>query len=88
LIDYFLLKLGYGFEISKPILQDAHDRLGYSSVAGITKDSNERSVALLLKLGLKFEKMIQTDSENSEEVSLYLIEWKDDIKSVGKELKN
>merc|ERR1712000_491157 len=60
---------GFAFEICKEILKDAELRFNFNNVAGITLETNEKSVKLLEKLGLKFEKKIQNEKE--EELLLY-----------------
>jgi len=52
--------LGYAYEASAAVLADDRKRLGISHVLGITTRENIRSIRLLEKLGLHFEKTIQT----------------------------
>ena len=57
--------LGYGFESSRAVLDDAEKRLGISQVLAITIKANERSIHLLEKLGLHFVKMIHGHDEGN-----------------------
>jgi RimJ/RimL family protein N-acetyltransferase len=54
---------GYGYESSKAILDWAKDELKLNRVVGITVMDNENSINLLEKLGLNFEKTIDSDGE-------------------------
>ena len=49
---------GYAFEAASVILQQAKDVLNIQRIVAITLPSNIRSISLLTKLGLVFEKMI------------------------------
>jgi len=50
---------GYAFEAAAAVLQYARDKLDLKTMLAITMPENERSVKLLTKLGLLFEKNIQ-----------------------------
>lgn len=55
---------GYAIEAARAALQDGRERLGVNRVIAIVTPGNERSVALLAKLGLSQGKLIKLgDSE-------------------------
>ena len=61
---------GYGYESSDAILTFAKNELKLLRIAAITNKENERSIGLLKKLGLHFQKMIILPSE-TEEIMLF-----------------
>lgn len=61
---------GYAFEASKALMDHGTKELGFSTVLGIANNDNERSHALLEKLGLHFVKHIKMSKE-AEEISLF-----------------
>ena len=63
-------KLGYTFEASKHILNELVRNRAYSQIIAITLKDNFKSIRLLEKLGLTFEKIVK-DAE--EELMLYSI---------------
>lgn len=64
---------GYGLESADAVLRYAHDQLGFKRVAAITTLDNTRSIHLLAKLGLKFERTITWS--DGEELKLFAIEF-------------
>jgi RimJ/RimL family protein N-acetyltransferase len=50
---------GYASEAAAAVVAYAREKLGLSRIVGITAPDNLRSAAVLEKLGLRFEKMIQ-----------------------------
>lgn len=62
---------GYGFESAAAIMEYANTSLGIKTIAGITNADNTRSIALLEKLGLRYQKMILLPNE-TEEIMLFL----------------
>jgi RimJ/RimL family protein N-acetyltransferase len=62
---------GYGFEASAAVMKLAKES-GVKQVYGITVGYNERSIHLLTKLGLRFEKTFRMEGD-TEELSLYVI---------------
>ncbi|MBL0328099.1 MAG: GNAT family N-acetyltransferase [Bacteroidetes bacterium] len=62
---------GYGFESAAAIMEYAETTLGIKTIAGITNADNTRSIALLEKLGLRYQKMILLPNE-TEEIMLFL----------------
>jgi RimJ/RimL family protein N-acetyltransferase len=50
---------GYATEAARALMQHGLTRLGLPRIVGVTAPHNERSAAVLEKLGLRFEKMIE-----------------------------
>jgi RimJ/RimL family protein N-acetyltransferase len=63
---------GYGFESASAMLDHGRETLGFEKVAAIVSPHNEASAKLLEKLGLHFEKMIKTDTEELKLFSMNL----------------
>ena len=63
---------GYAFEAAKATLEFAWTTAGLNRVVGIVVPHNKRSIALLEKLGLRFEKMIRL-TPDAEELMLLAI---------------
>lgn len=63
---------GYAYEASSAVMQFAKQK-GLKRVHAITVAYNERSIHLLTKLGLKFEKLFRLEGD-PEELSLYTID--------------
>lgn len=63
---------GYAFESSYAMLNYAQNVLNIPTIAAITSQQNQRSIALLEKLGLKFERLIVLPNE-TEEIMLFLV---------------
>lgn len=61
---------GYGFEAASATLDFAKKSLGLKRVVAITIKENERSIALIKKLGLKHEKQFWMEGD-SEELMLF-----------------
>ncbi len=63
-IGYALLpayeRKGYAYEAASAVMDHAFNELGLPQVAAITDPSNQRSIALLEKLGMLFSKMIRS----------------------------
>ena len=51
---------GYAFEAAAALVPHARDAIGLQRLVAITSQHNERSNALLRKLGMRFEKIIHT----------------------------
>ena len=66
---------GYALESARATLAWARDALGLRRVVAITAPHNERSQALLRKIGLAFEKTTRLSGE-TEDVALFGIDWK------------
>lgn len=61
---------GYACEAAAAVLRFAKDAVGLSRIAAITTPDNERSIRVLEKLGLAFERMVRL-SEGAPEISFY-----------------
>jgi len=57
-------KFGYALESSSAVLDFARDGLRLKRVVAITMKENDRSIKLLTKLGLQFERMISSPGES------------------------
>ena len=61
---------GYGFESARAAMVYGRDAHGLKRIVAITSPENEPSIALLEKLGMKFERLIQL-TEDAPEVKLF-----------------
>jgi RimJ/RimL family protein N-acetyltransferase len=61
---------GYALEAAAAVMGHARDTLGLQRVVAITSPENERSIRLLERLGLRFEKRISTRGE-PDDTNLY-----------------
>ena len=61
---------GYAYESASAIMSYAQDTLGLERVVAITAPDNQRSIALLTKLGLSFVDMLRL-AEDQPEVMLF-----------------
>lgn len=61
---------GYAFEAATAALARGKSELGLQRVVAITDPQNEKSIALLARLGFRFEKMVRL-SPNAPHVNLY-----------------
>jgi RimJ/RimL family protein N-acetyltransferase len=50
---------GYAVEAAQAVLRYARDNLGLKRLAGVTAPGNEASMAVLRRIGLRFEKIVQ-----------------------------
>ncbi len=57
---------GYAQEAAAAILEDAKERLGIEKIVAITLPNNSRSIALLGKLHMTFDKMIRLANGNED----------------------
>lgn len=57
---------GFGYESAAGVMNYAQTILGIETIAGITDSENKNSIALLEKLGLRFNKMILLPTETKE----------------------
>jgi len=57
---------GYAYKSAAAIVSYARDTVGLNRVVAITASDNQRSIRLLKKLGLSFEKMLRLGEEQSE----------------------
>ena len=61
---------GYAFEAASAVLALGKSTFGLKRIVAITSPSNERSVLLLERLGMTFEKMVKLSADD--EVQLYV----------------
>src|SRR5205085_1950496 len=61
---------GYAYEASAAVLEHARNSLGIDRVLAITTPDNEASLKLLVKLGLRFDRLIKL-SADADEVKLF-----------------
>ena len=66
-------KMGFIYEASKAVIQDAKKRLLLHNIVAITSPNNNASAKLLIKLGFKFIEIIKVDSDNKP-TELYTIQ--------------
>ena len=57
-------KMGFIYEASKAVIQDAKRRLHFKNILAITSSNNNASIKLLIKLGFRFKELIKIDSNN------------------------
>lgn len=61
---------GYGFESAAAIMNHGRDTMGLQRILAITSPDNVGSIALLEKLGMKYERLMKL-SEDAPEVKLF-----------------
>lgn len=61
-----LLSTGFGFEAALATLDYALNMLKIKRIIAIVNPDNEKSIGLIKKIGLKFERMIKFGDENKE----------------------
>jgi RimJ/RimL family protein N-acetyltransferase len=59
-------KQGFAFEAAAAVLNDARERLKLNRILAIVSPSNEASIKLLEKLGLKFERNVSMSADRDE----------------------
>lgn len=62
---------GYGFESASVVMEYGRNTFGLKKIVGIVSAGNVKSIGLLEKLGLKFEKMIKLPNDD-EELNLFV----------------
>ncbi|WP_234735963.1 GNAT family N-acetyltransferase [Tellurirhabdus bombi] len=55
---------GYGYEAASAVMNHARNTLNLQRIVAITLPDNQRSVRLLERLGLHFEKWVETNGES------------------------
>ena len=65
---------GFGFESSVAVLDHARDALNLSGVTAIVSPQNERSIGLLEKLNMYYERTIRLPGDD-DDLSLYRIDF-------------
>jgi RimJ/RimL family protein N-acetyltransferase len=61
---------GYALEACRAVLADARERLGLARVHAIVDPTNERSIRVLERLGMRFERLVRLPGEPVE-LALY-----------------
>jgi RimJ/RimL family protein N-acetyltransferase len=64
-------KQGYAMESAAAVMAHAKNAFGLNRLAAITSPENEPSIALLLKLGMRFEKLTKL-AEEAPEIKLFI----------------
>lgn len=59
-------RTGYGYEMASATLDYGKNVLGLERIVAITLEENKASIALLKKIGLKFEKLITIPNDDEE----------------------
>lgn len=59
-------KNGYGYEATEAVLTYGREKLGINRIVAITAPDNQDSIKLLVRLGLRFERMIQVPGVDRE----------------------
>ncbi|HKW51624.1 MAG TPA: GNAT family N-acetyltransferase [Candidatus Eisenbacteria bacterium] len=67
---------GYALESATAVLDHGRRSLGMKRIVAIVSPGNSRSIAILEKIGLTFERMLKLPGDE-EEISLYAIEFED-----------
>ena len=67
-------KQGYAYESAQAVLNFGKEEFGLKKIVGITVQENAGSIAVLEKMGFKFEKMVKMN-EDEPEIRLYSIEF-------------
>ena len=57
-------RVGFIYEASKAVIQDAKKRLLYDKIVAITSPNNNASINLLIKLGFRYKELIKIESDN------------------------
>ena len=74
---------GYALEAASAVLTYGRDALGLSRIVAIVSPDNERSIKVLNKLGLRFERMARWPADGSE-IKVYTSEAKKQGEKNGK----
>ena len=64
--------MGFIYEASKAVIEDAKNRLHFDNLLAITSPDNNGSINLLIKLGFTLKDIIKRDI-NDKPVQLYII---------------
>ena len=65
-------RMGFIYEASKAVIEDAKNRLHFDNLLAITSPDNNESINLLKKLGFTLKDIIKRD-KNNEPIQLYAI---------------
>jgi len=63
---------GYAHEAARAVLAHGREALGLKRIVAIVSSDNERSIRLLEKLGMRFERMVTLPGDD-EEIKLYAL---------------
>ena len=66
---------GLALEAARAVIEHARQDLGLRRLTAIVSPGNAASIALIEKLGLRFESMIHADGDENPPVSLYAVDW-------------
>lgn len=66
----------YAYEASVAALREGREKFGLKRITAVTVPTNQSSINLLEKLGLKFVKTVRLPGSD-ENLSLYAVEWGD-----------
>ena len=65
---------GYATEAAEAVLGEARDRLGLRRVVAIVSQDNERSIKVLERAGMRYERLVRLPNDE-EDLKLFAIEW-------------
>ncbi|MBT8078354.1 MAG: GNAT family N-acetyltransferase [Gammaproteobacteria bacterium] len=65
---------GYAIEASQAAIEWGRAAFGFTRIVGIVDPDNDRSIALLKKLGMHFERRLRID-DDERETSLYSVDY-------------
>ncbi len=66
---------GLALEASRAVLEHARRDLGLNRLTAIVSPQNAASIALIEKLGLRFERMIHADGDENPPICMYAVDW-------------
>ena len=65
---------GYATEAGAAVLAEARETLGLRRVVAIVSQDNERSIQVIKRLGLRYERLFRLPND-SEDLKLFAIDW-------------
>src|ERR1700730_16337280 len=66
--------MGYADEAARATLKNARQVLGVDRIVAIVSPANTRSIALLQKLGFRYERSLHLTPDDPEEISLFVLQ--------------
>lgn len=66
---------GFALEAAQAVIDHARNDLGLKRLTAIVSPQNAASIALIEKLGLRFERMIRADGDEKLPICLYTVDW-------------
>lgn len=69
---------GLALEAALAVREHARGDLGIDRLTAIVSPRNAASIALIEKLGLRFERMIHADGDDNPPICLYAVDWQRD----------